>query len=211
MDILDKITLKQMFNHPEYHGLAPGLKELPLPEKMQIKRVNFAIPKTMDELAENICYGQRLFLVRQEENDIGMILRVIDGYYYPLFTKKQWDEEKALLFGKTVITLKVVNLYPIAMHITTLIAQMIEREQKLLHREPSKQQKAAGIDKLSIFSELNALDFLRDSLKKTVEEVMLTNYNECLVRFMREKEVSSYQERYMDVLKRESESKAKYK
>jgi hypothetical protein len=48
-------------------------------------------------------------------------------------------------------------------------------------------------------------------MAKTDVEVMLTPYNECLVRFMREKEVGAYQERYMDVLKRESESKAKYK
>ena len=210
MESLEKITLKQMLN-PEYSGLADGLSQLPLPDKMQIARVKFAIPQTLDEFSDNICYGQRLFLVRKEENDIGMILRVIDGYYYPLFTKKLWDEDKALLFGKKVITLKVVNLYPIAMHLITIIAQMIEREQKLLHREPSKQEKAAGIDKLNIFSELNALDFLRDSLKKSIDEVMLTPYPECLVRFMREKEVGAYQERYMEVLKRESESKAKYK
>ena len=199
-----------MFN-PEYSGLSDGLTQLPLPEWLQIGRAKFPIPQTMDELTENISYGQRLFLVRKEDNDIGMILRVIDGYYYPMFTKSKWDEDKALLFGKTVITLKVVNLYPIAMHLVTLISEMVEREQKLLHREPTKQEKAAGIDKLSIFSELNALDFLRDSLKKTIEEVMLTPYNECLVRFMREKEVGAYQERYMDVIKRESESKNKYK
>ena len=210
MESIEKITLKQMFS-PEYTGLSDGLSQLPLPEHLKIKRAVFPIPKNLDELSENICYGQRLFLVRKEDNDIGMILRVIDGYYYPMFTKNKWDEDKALLFGKTVITLKVVNLYPIAMHLVTLIAQMIDREQKLLHREPSKQEKAAGIDKLSIFSELNALDFLRDSLKKTIEEVMLTNYNECLVRFMREKEVGAYQERYMEVIKRESESKNKYK
>ena len=210
MESIEKISLKQMFN-PQYTGLSDGLTQLPMPEQMQIGRVKFPIPQNMDELCENICYGQRLFLVRKEDNDIGMILRVIDGYYYPMFTKNKWDEDKALLFGKKVITLKVVNLYPIAMHLVTLIAQMVEREQKLLHREPSKQEKAAGIDKLSIFSELNALDYLRDSLKKTIEEVMLTPYNECLVRFMREKEVGAYQDRYMEVIKRESESKTKYK
>ena len=210
MESIEKISLKQMFN-PEYSGLSAGLSQLPMPESLKIKRVKLPIPKDLDEFSESICYGQRLFLVRKEDNDIGMILRVIDGYYYPLFTKNKWDEDKALLFGKTVITLKVVNLYPIAMHLVTLISEMVEREQKLLHREPTKQEKAAGIDKLSIFSELNALDFLRDSLKKTIEEVMLTPYTECLVRFMREKEVGAYQERYMDVIKRESESKHKYK
>lgn len=210
MESIEKISLKQMLN-PEYSGLSDGLSQLPMPESLKIKRVKLPIPKDLDEFSETICYGQRLFLVRKEDNDIGMILRVIDGYYYPLYTKSKWDEDKALLFGKTVITLKVVNLYPIAMHLVTLISEMVEREQKLLHREPTKQEKAAGIDKLNVFSELNAIDFLRDSLKKTIEEVMLTPYNECLVRFMREKEVGAYQERYMEVLKRESESKTKYK
>ena len=211
MESINKITLKQMFNNPSLSGLADGLVQLPLPKKMEIGRLKFAIPQNLNELTENICYGQRLFLVRKEDNDIGMILRVIDGYYYPLFTKKQWDEEKALLFGKKVITLTVVNLYPIAMHLVILISKMVEREQKLLHREPTKQEKAAGIDKLNIFAELNAVDFLRDSLKKTIEEVMLIPYNECLVRFMREKEITAYQERYMEILKHESESKHKYK
>lgn len=211
MESLENITLKQMFADPKLSGLADGLAQLPLPDKFKIGRSKFTIPQNLDEFTENICYGQRLFLVRKEENDIGMILRVIDGYYYTLFTKKTWDEDKALLFGKKVITLKVVNLYPIAMHLVTLISEMVEREQKLLHREPTKQEKAAGIDKLNIFSELNAVDFLRDSLKKSIDEVILTPYNECLVRFMREKEIAAYQERYMEVIKRESESKNKYK
>jgi hypothetical protein len=206
---IESLTLKEMFE-PEYSGLSEGLSQLPLPEYFLINKWKLPIPHNLDEFTDNICYGQRLFLVTKEDNDIGLILRVIDGYYYPLLTKKTWDEEKALTFGKKVITLKVVNLYPVAMCLINFIAEMIEREQRLLHREPSKIEKAAGIDKLNIFSELTTLDFLRDSLKKTTEEVMLTPYNECLVRFMLAKEIGSYQERYFDLMRKESEPKNKY-
>jgi hypothetical protein len=148
--------------------------------------------------------------MRKEENDFGAILRVIEGYYYPLVTRYEihklviykgtykWDEDKALLFGKYILPLKAKDLYPVAMHLTTLIGEMAEREQKLLHREPTKMELAAGIEKLNVFSELTSLDFLRDAMKCTVPEVLLTPYNECLVRFMVAKEQADYQERYMN-------------
>jgi hypothetical protein len=82
------------------------------------------------------------------------------------------------------------------MHLTTLIGEMAEREQKLLHREPTKIELAAGIESLNIYSELSAIDFLRDTLKITIEEVLLLPYSECLVRFMQAKAVSDYQENY---------------
>jgi hypothetical protein len=88
---------------------------------------------------------------------------------------------------------------------------MVTREQALLHREPTKQEKAAGIEKLSIFSELNSLDFLRNTMNKTLEEVMLTPYNECLVRFMMAKEHAAYLDRYYEIQKEESEAKIKRK
>jgi hypothetical protein len=134
--------------------------------------------------------------MRKEENDFGAILRVIEGFYFPMFNK--WDEDKALLFGKYILPLKAKDLYPVAMHLTTLIGEMAEREQKLLHREPTKMELAAGIEKLNVFSELTSLDFLRDAMKCTVPEVLLTPYNECLVRFMVAKEQADYQERYMN-------------
>jgi hypothetical protein len=192
---LDKLTLLEMFNDPVYSGLADGLIQLPVPNEIKIGKKLYAIPVDLSEFTANICYGQRLFIVRKENNDYGSILRMIDGYYYPLVTKLLWDEEKALLFGKKVLTCKAIELYPVAMHLITLVSEMVTREQKLLHREPKPIEKAAGIDKLSKFAELDSLDFLRDALKCTTEQVMLTSYNECLVRFMQAKETSDYLER----------------
>ena len=150
-------------------------------------------------------------MAREENNEYGIILRIIDGYYYPLFTKNKWDEEKALFLGKKVLTCVVKELYPVAMHLISMVKEMADKEQKLLHREPSKIEKASGIDKLSVFSALSALDFLRDSLKLSIEEVMLTPYNECLVRFMFAKETLEYQERYLAEIKRMNEPKNKFK
>lgn len=70
---------------------------------------------------------------------------------------------------------------------------------------------AAGIEKLNIFSELTALDFLRDVMKITIAEVLLTPYKECLVRFMLAKETADFQERYYELMKEESQPKPKYK
>jgi hypothetical protein len=207
MERIDKLTLKDMINDPVYSGLADGLIELPLPGKIRIDKKDYDIPADLDLFTEHLCYGQRLFIVRKETNDFGTILRMIDGYYYPLVTKLKWDEVKALLFGKKVLTCKVIDLYPVAMHLMSLTAEMVTREQKLLHREPTKVEQAAGIDKLNKYSELTALDFLRDSLKLTVSEVLLTPYNECLVRFMLAKDVAEFQERHFELLKSMNEKK----
>ena len=67
---------------------------------------------------------------------------------------------------------------------------------------------AAGIEKLNVFSDLTSLDFLRDAMKCTVPEVLLTPYNECLVRFMVAKEQADYQERYMNEMNNKTKAKA---
>jgi hypothetical protein len=206
MKTIDKLDLLEMINNFQFYiGLPEGLSQLPLPQYIKIKRKKLTIPKDLKEFTNNICYGQRLFLMRKEENDFGSILRVINGYYYSRFEK--WDEDKALLFGKYILPLYVKDLYPVAMHLTTLIGEMAEREQKLLHREPTKMELAAGIEKLNVFSELTSLDFLRDAMKCTVPEVLLTAYNECLVRFMLAKEQADYQERYMNEMNNKTKAK----
>jgi hypothetical protein len=208
---IDKLTLRDMMlNLDIYSGLSDGLSQLPLPENIRIGRKKYPIPQSMEEFTDKICYGQRIFLTRKEENDFGLIVRVMDGYYYPLVTNKKWDADDALLFGKIVITCKAEKLYPVAMHLTKLINEMSDREQKLLHREPSKMELAAGIEKLNVFSEMTSLHFLRDAMKITVPEVLLTPYNECLVHFMIAKEQAQFQERYFELMKETTQPKPKY-
>jgi hypothetical protein len=209
---IDELTLRDMLDNLDlYSGLSDGLIQLPIPDYIEIKKKKLPIPKDLKEFTDNLCYGQRLFMSRQEDNDFGSILRVITGYYYSLSTLCKFDEDKALLFGKFVLNCKVKYLYPVAMHLVSLVGELAEREHELLHHEPTKMEKAAGIEKLNVFSELTALDFLRDAMKCTVPEVLLTPYNECLVRFMIAKETSDFQERYFELMKQESEPKSKFR
>jgi len=209
---IEKLTLKEMiYNFELYSGLPDSLILLPVPGYFKLGSKRLPVPETLNDFTENICYGQRMFLSQNEDNDFGVIFRVIDGYYYPLSTKKKWDADKALLFGKKVLPCTVKEIYPIAMHLIKLVSEMADREQLLLHREPSKIELAAGIEKLNIFSELSSLDFLRDAMKITVEEVLLTPYKECLVRFMMAKETDDYRERYFELIQEEAKSKLKRK
>jgi len=201
---IDKLTFKDMiFRVDQYGGLADGLIKLPCVRDIKIGRVRYNVPQDLDEFSNTICYGQRLYLARGEKNDLGVILRVIKGYYYPFITNEKWDEEQVLLLQKKVLNCKVKELYPVAMHLITLISEVAERETKLLHKEPSKVEKAAGIEKLNLYAELNALDFLRDTMKIPISEVLLTPYNECLVRFMSAKELADYQERYFELMRKD--------
>jgi hypothetical protein len=198
---IERLTLRHMMrNFTEYAGVHQGLLTLPLPDSIRIGYRSYPVPADVDEFCKNITYGQRLFLTREEPNDFGLIIRALEGYYYPIVKRKKWDEDKALVFGKIIITCKVKDLYPIAMHLIGLIAETLKREEKLLHRQPTKKELAAGIEKLNPFAELSSLDFLRDNMKITMQEVMLTPYNECLVRFMLAKETMEYQERYYKLL-----------
>jgi len=207
---IHRLTLFDMFKYPElYSGLAEGLTELPLPDILKIGKKEFTIPEDMAELSRKICYGQRQYLARKEDNDFGIIIRCIGGYYYPEYFNTEWDDEKVCIFSEKILPCKVIEAYPVSLHLVTLLSELVINEQKLLHREPSKIELAAGIEKLDVFAELNVLDFLRDAMKCTVKEVLLTPYNECLVRLLNAKEIMDYQERYYKLQAEELEIKSK--
>lgn len=207
----DKLTLKElMFRFEDYSGLPEGLIRLPVPNDIKIRRRYYNVPVNYEEFTKTLCYGQRLFLSQKEEKDFGLIIRMIDGYYYPVVTGEKWDADKAIIFGKYVLLCKVIHLYPVAMHLISLVAELAEREKQLLYREPSKVELAAGIEKLNLFSEMASLDFLRDTMKIPISEVLLTPYKECLVRFMLAKETEEYRERYFQLIQETSQPKSKY-
>jgi len=205
----ERLTLGEMIdNYDLYRGLPDGLVKLPVPRTLRIAGRHLPVPQTHEEFINNLCYGQRLFFTQDEPHDWGIILRAIDGYFYPLSTGEPWNIDKALAFGKKVLSCGVVEIYPVAMQLTKLVNEMAERERLLLHREPSKMELAAGVEKLNVFAELTSLDFLRDTMKITVPEVLLTPYKECLVRFMLQREVEDYRERYFDLMQAEAKAKS---
>ena len=203
---IDRLTLFDMIKHPEiYSGLPEGLIELPLPDEFKIGKKLLTIPSDREQYANSICYGQRIYLARKEENDYDMIIRHIGGYYLNGYK----ENIKVLTLIKKVVSCKAKEIYPIALHLVNLMSELTINEQKLLHREPTKMEIAAGIEKLDVYAELNVLDFLRDVMKITIKEVWETPYNECLVRLMNAKEIMDYQERYYKLQNEELEIKSK--
>jgi hypothetical protein len=210
--VINKLTLLEMMSHPVlYDGLAAGLEQLPVPELLTITGRKFSVPQTLDEFSDVICYGQRNYLARPEPNDFGIIIRYITGYYFPLFMKKPWDETGALKFGANILHSLCIELFPVSLHMVKLMADLAERELKLLQRDPTAHERAAGIEKLSKFADLTALMFLADSFKCSESDVMLKPYNDCLVRFMLQREQNAFAERLADVYKNESKHKIKSK
>lgn len=208
---IEKLTLKEMmFNINLYSGLPDGLIQLPVPDFIRIDGKRMTVPQDLKEFTDHLCYGQRMFLAQKEDNDFGVIIRIMDGYYYPLFTRDPWDDKKAILFGRKIILCNAGQLYPVANHLMILISQMIEREHKLLYRNPSKIELAAGIEKLNLYSEWANLDFLSNVMKCTIPEVLLQPYNECLTRFMQAHDTNEFQERYFELMKKDSEPKSKF-
>jgi hypothetical protein len=209
---IEKLTFGEMLKDLHlYAGVPDGLIQLPIPETIMIGSQRYIVPFTMDEMADAICYGQRLYLSRKEANDVAFINRAILGYFYPFITNSQWDEEKVVEYERKILTCKVIELYPVTIHLNKLMGDLAKREVGLLHREPSKVELAAGIEKLDIFAEMMSLDFLRDTMKVSVPEVLLTPYNECLVRFMIHKELADYNDRYFKISKEKAEAEYKQK
>ena len=204
MPRIEKLTLWHMILEPErYAGIASGLAEMPLPDTIRIKGRDYTVPQTLEEFSTNICYAQRLFFATPEEFDVGIILRYVAGYYYPFVNKDKWDEKKVLMFYKKIISLRAINLYPVAIQLLKLMGELAERERTLLNRQPSAQEVAANIERLNKFSSLTALLFLQDSFKATESEVMLKPYDDCLARFLLAKEQNAFTERLQEVYKQQ--------
>ena len=197
-----------MINQPlRYAGLSVGLSEMALPQYLILKRKRRDIPVTLEDFSDNLVYGQKMYLQRPEPEQYGIIIRFIAGYYYPIVTGRKWDDKQALKFGAWVLRARVLELFPVALHLVNLMGELATREIKLLERKPTQQEKQAGIDKLNKFSDLSAIVYLQESFKCTMDEVMLKPYNDCLVRFMYQKEQNSYAERLAEVYRREQQKK----
>lgn len=209
---VNELTLADMLIYPwRYNGLSDGLAQLPTPEYITIGRKRYPVPTTMEHFGDTITYGQKMWFQRGEQSDIGLVFRYIAGYYTPMVTGETWDEKNITRIEKIIVNSLAIEMYPAAYHLIDLMTQLVERELKLLQREPTKQERAAGIEKLGKYAELMAITFLMDQFKCSESDVMAKPYNDCLVRFMLQRDQNAYADRLADVYKRENESKTKSK
>lgn len=192
-----------------YEGLTDGLSRLPVPDSIKIGRRRYWVPQTMEQFSDTITYGQKMYFGRGGDDDIELAFRYICGYYMPLVTDQPWDEKNIIAFRKNIVNSFAIEVFPVALHLITLMAQLVERELKLLKREPTKQEKAAGIERMGKFAELMAVMFLTESFNCSENELMQKSYGDCLVRFMLQHEQNAFAERLANVYQKENESKIK--
>lgn len=208
MKNIELVTLADMVAHPElYWSLADQLTGLPCPSVFMVERV----PEDIEQFTERLSYGQKYFMTAEEKNDVNVIIRYIGGYFFPLLTSKPWVESECLKWCETIKFMPVVDLYPITFRLTELMLEVVEREKKLLERKPSKQEQAAGIEKLNKFADLSAVKFLQREFGISREAVMQLPYNDCLVEFLYNHELQAYEQRLAEIYRKENEDKAKNK
>lgn len=205
-----RLDLRRYTMQPErYAHLAEGLAALPVPATIRMGKRVLAVPQTVEEFCNTVCYGQVMYFKQREGFDVGIILRYVAGYFYPQYAQTVWDEKAALRFGSRILSLNVKDLYPVAKHLVALMEQLVQQETKLLQRTPTRQEQAAGIERLGKFADLTSLLFLQDSFKCTEAQVMQQPYNDCLVRFMLAKEQAAFAERLTEVYRQENKPKGK--
>ena len=208
MKNIELVTLADMVARPDlYWSLAEQLTTLPCPSVFMVEEV----PENIEQFTERLSYGQKYFMSAQEKNDVNVIIRYVGGYFFPLLTGKPWDESECLKWCECLKPMPVVDLYPITFRLTELMLEVVKREKELLERKPSKQEQAAGIEKLNRFSELSAIKFLQKEFGVSRDAVMQLPYNECLVEFVYSHEVQAYEQRLAEIYRKENEDKAKNK
>jgi hypothetical protein len=200
---INKLTLWHLVFEPaKYTRFVEGFALLPLPEHLHVGRRRLTIPAGLEDFAGNLTYGQKLYLMTEEPFDTGIIMRYVAGYFYSEYTGKPWSETGALQFSRKILYSQLKDLYPVAIHLVNLMGELVDREKTLLHRAPTADERAAGVENLNRFSELTAMLFLMDSFRATEEQVLAKPYEDCLVRFMLAKEQNAYAQRLIEVQRR---------
>lgn len=211
-DAYQRLTLRQLTKRPElYMRYLRYFNAMPLPAAIRIGHGWYPVPLTLKQFSGQLSYGQRLFLAVQEPHDIGYVLRYMDGYYYTMVTGRAWNESEALSFGRKILNCKAKDVFPIVQQLIKLMEELVKREQKALYREPTKQEKAAGIERMNRFAHLTAMLLLQESFRMCEAEILQLPYDDCLVRFMLRKEQQAYQERLLELQRKESDTKHRFK
>lgn len=201
----DLIALGKRFN---ISTLCSQLAQLPLPNTFRIGFKSYSIPSNIDQLKTNICWGQRLFMTSQANNDFETFVYLTACFYQPIVDKKQYDDILAIRFYKRLLRCKMIELYPITMHLYGLLNQIIEIENKTLSTKITKEMRAAEVDRLSKFSEFNVLKKLANETGCKLENAHLTSYNIAFTILWESKEHDEFVERYNEILKA-SQTKSK--
>jgi hypothetical protein len=171
------MTIKQFFEANINESIAGGLydlyKELPVPEWID----GFRVPKLSDMM-----YGQMLEL-RQGFVD------AVD------------DHDIALLIGRVMLekdadAFPCDEFLPYMMAVMEFVEERTKTENKKLKYTPTAGEKAAGIDKLSVFKEWGTIDEIAQRMKILHDDVLKLRYNDVFLMQWKDLEQRKFERRY---------------
>jgi hypothetical protein len=195
------ITLKRLVRiKGDPSKLIEQLAEMPTPGSIRIGWKRYGVPQNLNDFRDAICWGQRLMMATPHKTDFETFMYFVCNYYQPIVTKKPFDEQLVMRLYRKIVNCNISELYPVAMHFVKLFNEMIDIEQSKLNSTPDAMMRAAGIDSLSIFSDLAILKLVANECKVKLNDAHLVDYNTVFSLLYEAKLMKDFTETYNQLL-----------
>jgi len=199
---LKYITLKRLAKMASKYNTVifqQQLTDLACPYTLRIGLKRYPVPLTIDEFRDSICWGQRLMMATEHQNDFESILFFVANYYQPIITKKPFDEKLVMKVYRKLAYCNVQELYPVLMRLVKLFTEVVEIEAQKLDSKPSKDMLAAEINRLQPFSDMNILELVSNRCRVPLSEAHLIEYNIVFALLWAEKETADFNKRFSEI------------
>lgn len=199
--------LAKLQNKGNIEILCKQLSQLYCPERLRIGFRTYAVPQSLDDFRENICWGQRLFMGSSQNTDWESFLFFLAGYYQPIVTKHKYDETEAVRFYDMIAKCHAFEAYPVLTRFVKYFEDLVRLENDKLNQPPDRDMRAAEVDKLRPFTDLNILELVSEKCRVPLKEAHLIEYDIVFALLWAEKETIAFQRRYNEVLIAKNKSK----
>lgn len=150
-------------------------------------------------------YGQKVLLtdaVIGKSEVVNNISTILEIYFQTLITKKHYDTELTEEFKNLIDkNICLCDAYAIAMDYEEQLGDLLENEVKTLNKQPSEDQKRAGIDIYNKFGIMNTIRALANGDILKVPEVLKMDYQTVYLWLLMNKADAQFQESYRNVMK----------
>lgn len=198
---VDFLTLRRLFKiKGDKTPLVEQLEQLPCPYNLRIGLKYYHVPRNVNEFRDKLVWGQRLMMATMCENEIDAMVNFVANYYYPIVTKKPFDEEGVKKFFDKLVSCQGKELFPVLLRMVKLFEETLQIENKQLNSKPDKTAIAAGVNDLSIFSDLTILEMIAEKCRVELEkEAHLVSYNTVFALLLKEKRTAEFNKRYQEL------------
>jgi len=153
-------------------------------------------------------FGQKIYLHQivqeNEENIVDALVDIVLIYAQEQITGKDFDINKINELKNSFDNIFLVDLYSTAFSYIEQLKAVLEAEKNVLHKEPTREQKLAGIDMFSDFGVMNTVKALAGGDILKYDAVTKLEYNVVFTHMVMNKVQSDFEDNYRSVLKQTS-------